>query len=252
MISETCGEASTLTPAEQESIIRTAVETARGSVRVIAGAGSNSTSQAIELTQRARSRRRGCGAFGGALLQQADASRNPGAFPGDCDLHRSADHPARRSIPHHARDYPTTRCCGWPSSRHFIGLKDGTGDLTRPVAPAAAACRQGFGYCPETTRRRFPSSPMVGTAAFPSYRTSRRNCARSIFSNSRLGRPQSREIPAEPAGAVDGSPREGKPGRTEVRALPARLHVPGHPPAHRRTGRRRKSGGRKRDRGDRR
>src|SRR6202035_4009772 len=50
---ETAGEASTLTPVEHEVIIRAAVETARGRVRVIAGAGSNSTSQAIELTQSA-------------------------------------------------------------------------------------------------------------------------------------------------------------------------------------------------------
>jgi len=53
LVSETGGEASTLTPAEQQSIIRAAVEVAQGRVRVIAGVGSNSTSQAIELTQRA-------------------------------------------------------------------------------------------------------------------------------------------------------------------------------------------------------
>src|SRR5450755_3238894 len=51
VVCETAGEASTLTPAEQELIIRTAVEVARGRTRVIAGAGSNSTSQAIELAQ---------------------------------------------------------------------------------------------------------------------------------------------------------------------------------------------------------
>src|ERR1700686_4928089 len=50
---ETTGEASTLTPVEHDAIIRTAAEIARGRVRVIAGAGSNSTSQAIELTRRA-------------------------------------------------------------------------------------------------------------------------------------------------------------------------------------------------------
>ncbi len=50
---ETTGEASTLTPVEHDTIIRTAVEIARGRVRVIAGAGSNSTSQVIELTRRA-------------------------------------------------------------------------------------------------------------------------------------------------------------------------------------------------------
>jgi len=42
---ETAGEASTLTTAEHEILIRAAVETARGRVRVIAGAGSNSTSK---------------------------------------------------------------------------------------------------------------------------------------------------------------------------------------------------------------
>ena len=53
VVGETAGEASTLTPAEHDTIVRTAVETARGRVRVIAGAGSNSTSQAIEWTRRA-------------------------------------------------------------------------------------------------------------------------------------------------------------------------------------------------------
>src|ERR1700688_729842 len=51
VICETAGEASTLTAAEQETIIRTAVEIARGRTRIIAGAGSNSTSHAIEFAQ---------------------------------------------------------------------------------------------------------------------------------------------------------------------------------------------------------
>jgi 4-hydroxy-tetrahydrodipicolinate synthase len=53
VVCETAGEASTLTPNEQRMLIRAAVETARGRLRVIAGAGSNSTSQAIELTEHA-------------------------------------------------------------------------------------------------------------------------------------------------------------------------------------------------------
>src|SRR5258705_3715219 len=53
VVGETAGEAATLTPAEHDSIVRAAVGIARGRVRVIAGAGSNSTSQAIELTRRA-------------------------------------------------------------------------------------------------------------------------------------------------------------------------------------------------------
>src|SRR5260370_17521634 len=51
VVGETAGEASTLTPAEHDSIVRAAVGIARGGVPVIAGAGSNSTSQAIELTR---------------------------------------------------------------------------------------------------------------------------------------------------------------------------------------------------------
>src|SRR5664279_5619228 len=54
VVGETAGEASTLTPAEHDTVIRAAVEIAKGRVRVIAGAGSNSTSQAIELTRRAQ------------------------------------------------------------------------------------------------------------------------------------------------------------------------------------------------------
>src|ERR1700680_2147644 len=53
VVGETAGEASTLTPVEHDTILRAAVDIARGRVRVIAGAGSNSTSQAIELTRRA-------------------------------------------------------------------------------------------------------------------------------------------------------------------------------------------------------
>ena len=57
VVSETGGEASTLTVKEQESIVRAAVKAARGRIRVIAGAGSNSTCQTIELAQRAEAAR---------------------------------------------------------------------------------------------------------------------------------------------------------------------------------------------------
>src|ERR1700722_2756529 len=51
VVGETAGEASTLTPIEHDRVVRAAVETARGRIRIIAGAGSNSTHQAIELTR---------------------------------------------------------------------------------------------------------------------------------------------------------------------------------------------------------
>src|SRR6266436_3837385 len=53
VVGETAGEAVTLTPDEHDNIVRAAVGIARGRLRIIAGAGSNSTSQAIELARRA-------------------------------------------------------------------------------------------------------------------------------------------------------------------------------------------------------
>jgi 4-hydroxy-tetrahydrodipicolinate synthase len=50
VVNETMGEASTLGDDEHGKIIETAVHVARGRTAVIAGAGSNSTRQAIELT----------------------------------------------------------------------------------------------------------------------------------------------------------------------------------------------------------
>ncbi len=50
----TTGESATVDPAEHVELIRVAVEAARGRVKVIAGAGANSTREAIELTAHAR------------------------------------------------------------------------------------------------------------------------------------------------------------------------------------------------------
>jgi 4-hydroxy-tetrahydrodipicolinate synthase len=53
VVRETAGEAASLTLTEHDAIVRAAVGIARGRIRVIAGAGSNSTGQAVELTRRA-------------------------------------------------------------------------------------------------------------------------------------------------------------------------------------------------------
>jgi 4-hydroxy-tetrahydrodipicolinate synthase len=47
----TTGEAPTLSPAEHRTLIGIAVEIAHGRIPVIAGAGSNSTAHAMELTK---------------------------------------------------------------------------------------------------------------------------------------------------------------------------------------------------------
>ena len=53
VVGGTTGEAPTLSPAEHVMLIQIAVGVARSQVPVIAGAGSNSTSHAIELTREA-------------------------------------------------------------------------------------------------------------------------------------------------------------------------------------------------------
>ena len=50
----TTGESATVDPSEHVELIRVAVEAARGRVKVIAGTGANSTSEAIELTAHAK------------------------------------------------------------------------------------------------------------------------------------------------------------------------------------------------------
>ncbi|MGN0821958.1 MAG: dihydrodipicolinate synthase family protein, partial [Akkermansia sp.] len=49
----TTGESPTLSHAEHMDVIRIAIETVRGRVQVIAGTGSNSTAEAIAMTQEA-------------------------------------------------------------------------------------------------------------------------------------------------------------------------------------------------------
>jgi 4-hydroxy-tetrahydrodipicolinate synthase len=130
-VCETAGEASTLTPAEHETIIRTAVEIARGRARVIAGAGSNSTSQAIELTRRAEA------AGADAVLSVVPYYNKP--MQAGIDAHFRAI-AGSTTLPIILHDVPsrTIRELADPTlarlaqSRQFIGLRDGTGDVTRP------------------------------------------------------------------------------------------------------------------------
>jgi len=50
----TTGESPTLTPAEHKKIIKTVVEEAKGRIHVLAGAGSNSTREAVEFAKYAK------------------------------------------------------------------------------------------------------------------------------------------------------------------------------------------------------
>jgi 4-hydroxy-tetrahydrodipicolinate synthase len=132
VVGETAGEASTLTPAEHGALIRAAIEIARARVRVIAGAGSNSTSQAIELTRRAEA------AGADAVLSvvpyynkpmQAGIHAHFQAIAGSTNLPIILHDIPSRTI-RELSDDTLARLAG---SRQFIGLRDGTGDIARPL-----------------------------------------------------------------------------------------------------------------------
>jgi 4-hydroxy-tetrahydrodipicolinate synthase len=136
VVAETTGEASTLTPAEHDTIIRAAVEIARGRVRVIAGAGSNSTSQAIELTRRAQA------AGADAVLSVVPYYNKPMQSGIRAHFQAIAEHTALPIILHDIpsrtiRELADDTLARLAESRQFVGLRDGTGDVGRPMRLSA-------------------------------------------------------------------------------------------------------------------
>src|ERR1700722_237961 len=132
VVGETTGEASTLTPAEHDSIIRTAVDVARGRVRVIAGAGSNSTSQAIELTRRAQA------AGADAVLSVVPYYNKPMQSGMQAHFQAIADSTSLPIILHDipsrtVRELSDETLARLARSGQFIGLRDGTGEIARPM-----------------------------------------------------------------------------------------------------------------------
>ena len=132
VVCETAGEASTLTPAEQESIIRAAVRLARGRVRVIAGAGSNSTSQAIALTRRAEA------AGADAVLSVVPYYNKPMQAGIHAHFRAIADAVALPIVLHDIpsrtmRELADDTLALLAQLDQFIGLRDGTGAAARPM-----------------------------------------------------------------------------------------------------------------------
>jgi 4-hydroxy-tetrahydrodipicolinate synthase len=128
----TTGEAPTLSPAEQQHLIRRAVEIARGRVPVIAGAGSNATPHAIDLAYGAQQ------AGADALLVVVPYYNRPpqeGLFRHFRAIHDAVD------IPILLYDVPSRTGCGLADEtvarlaqlERIVGLKDATGDLSRPA-----------------------------------------------------------------------------------------------------------------------
>jgi 4-hydroxy-tetrahydrodipicolinate synthase len=128
----TTGEAPTLSRPEHDAIVRIAVGVAHGRVPVIAGAGSNSTAQAIALSRDAEA------AGADAVLSVVPYYNKPMQAGIDAHFRAIAD---ATGLPIILYDVPSRTVCGLADDTlarlaecpKFVGLKDATGDVTRPA-----------------------------------------------------------------------------------------------------------------------
>lgn len=128
----TTGEAPTLRPEEHTELVRLAIGVARGRIPVIAGAGSNSTAHAVELTKDAE-------ALGADAILSVVPYYNK---PTQAGLYAHFRAVAESTgLPIILYDVPSRTVCGLADETiarlaempQVIGLKDATGDLTRPM-----------------------------------------------------------------------------------------------------------------------
>ncbi|CCE11580.1 Dihydrodipicolinate synthase (DHDPS) [Bradyrhizobium sp. STM 3843] len=142
VVCDIVGETATLTPAERDAIIRTAVEVSRKRIHVIAGAGSNSTRQAVENTKQAAA------AGADAILSVVPYYNKPmqeGVF---AHFRAVAEATALPIILHDcpartARGLSDDTLARLAQSAQFVGLRDSTADITR-AASLRARLPAGF------------------------------------------------------------------------------------------------------------
>jgi 4-hydroxy-tetrahydrodipicolinate synthase len=128
----TTGEAPTLSTAEHRTLIRLAAGVSSGRVPVIAGAGSNSTDHAIELTRDAE-------ASGAEAVLSVVPYYNKPTQAGLYEHFRAIAQST--GLPIILYDVPSRSACGLSDETvsrlaempQIIGLKDATGDVTRPL-----------------------------------------------------------------------------------------------------------------------
>ena len=189
IVGETAGEALTLTTAEKDRLIRCAVETAQGRARVIAGAGSNSTDRAIELTMRAER------AGADAVLSVVPYYNKP--MQAGIAAHFRAI-AASTALPVILHDIParTVRPLAdetiafLAQSRQFVGLKDGTGDVSRPTR-LSPLVPPGFRLLSGDDVTAFGFVASGGHGCISLVSNIAPDVCRRIFSNLRQGRLQS-------------------------------------------------------------
>lgn len=189
VVCETAGEAPTLSLAEQELVIRTAVDVARGRVRIIAGAMSNSTSRAVELARRAEA------AGADAIMSVVPAYNKPmqeGMFAHFRTIAGSIGLPViLHDVPSRTlRPLADETLLRLVESRQFVGLRDGSGDITRPMR-LSRHLPAGFRFLSGDDSTAFAFMADGGDGAISEISNIAPDLCRTIFSYVRQGRLQS-------------------------------------------------------------
>jgi 4-hydroxy-tetrahydrodipicolinate synthase len=138
----TTGESPTLSHAEHRRVVEIALEVAKGRVPVIAGTGSNSTEEAIELTRHAKE------AGADAALVVTPYYNKPtqeGIFLHFSAIADSVDLPIiiYNIPPRSVVDMSVETMARLAKHRNVIGVKDATANLTRPLH-TRRACGESF------------------------------------------------------------------------------------------------------------
>jgi 4-hydroxy-tetrahydrodipicolinate synthase len=136
------GEAATLSYPEHRRVVEICVEAVRGRVEVIAGTGSNSTREAIELTRHARD----AGADGALLISPYyNKPTEAGVIAHYAAVSREArlplvvyNNPSRTA----SNILPATMA-RLAEIEHVVGVKESCGDLAQ-ISRVVAACPEGF------------------------------------------------------------------------------------------------------------
>ena len=138
----TTGESPTLSHEEHKRAVEIAVEVANGRVPVIAGAGSNSTEEAIELTRHARN------AGAAAALVVTPYYNKPtqeGLYLHFTAIAEAVDLPiiVYNIPPRSVVDMSVETMARLARHKNIIGVKDATANLARPLH-TRRACGSGF------------------------------------------------------------------------------------------------------------
>jgi 4-hydroxy-tetrahydrodipicolinate synthase len=138
------GEAATLSHAEHRRVVEVVVQAARGRVQVVAGTGSNSTSEAVELTGHAKD----AGADGALLISPYyNKPTQNGIVEHYAEIARRCSFPLLvYNIPGRTASNILPRTMARLAEiEQVVGVKEACGDVHQ-VSQAIAACGEGFTF----------------------------------------------------------------------------------------------------------